>query len=304
MRPLLESLAGRHRENELASPSALCAARSLPCSRPSSASSSSYDCVGEEKLPDSGPAIVAANHPSYLDPVLLSLQVRRPIRFMAWDLCSAFPLSARWSRVRRLSGRHAAGAKGLRLRRGQGGWCATATWSASSRKASARDRVDGARIARRRGAACLGNGGAADPARSAGPSAPGPTSAAAGAGQIRVRYHDPIDPARYARCRSRAPPALLAELRRRVEQTLMPGVRSDLRIDALYPSRGAWPRWAKPCPPRRSRCSSSGRRERGARLAVPTPYIATCCSTSSFSPSAASPSGFGMAPPRHSRSPT
>ena len=44
-----------------------------------------YDCVGEENVPAAGPAVVAANHPSYLDPVLLSLQVRRPIRFMAWD---------------------------------------------------------------------------------------------------------------------------------------------------------------------------------------------------------------------------
>ena len=29
--------------------------------------------------------MIAANHPSYLDPILLSLQVERPIRFMAWD---------------------------------------------------------------------------------------------------------------------------------------------------------------------------------------------------------------------------
>ena len=36
--------------------------------------------------------MVAANHPSYLDPVLLSLQVRRPIRFMAWDALFRVPL--------------------------------------------------------------------------------------------------------------------------------------------------------------------------------------------------------------------
>ena len=36
-----------------------------------------YDCVGEEKLPATGgAAVIAANHPSYLDPILLSLQVR------------------------------------------------------------------------------------------------------------------------------------------------------------------------------------------------------------------------------------
>ena len=51
-----------------------------------------YDCLGKENLPASGPAVVAANHPSYLDPVLLSLQVRRPIRFMAWDALFRVPL--------------------------------------------------------------------------------------------------------------------------------------------------------------------------------------------------------------------
>jgi 1-acyl-sn-glycerol-3-phosphate acyltransferase len=51
-----------------------------------------YDCLGEENLPARGPAVVAANHPSYLDPVLLSLQVRRPIRFMAWEALFRVPL--------------------------------------------------------------------------------------------------------------------------------------------------------------------------------------------------------------------
>jgi len=51
-----------------------------------------YDCLGEENIPARGPAVVAANHPSYLDPVLLSLQVRRPIRFMAWDALFRVPL--------------------------------------------------------------------------------------------------------------------------------------------------------------------------------------------------------------------
>ena len=51
-----------------------------------------YDCVGEEKLPATGGAVVAANHPSYLDPILLSLQVERPIRFMAWDALFRVPL--------------------------------------------------------------------------------------------------------------------------------------------------------------------------------------------------------------------
>ncbi|HEX9186581.1 MAG TPA: 1-acyl-sn-glycerol-3-phosphate acyltransferase, partial [Vicinamibacteria bacterium] len=40
-----------------------------------------YDCTGEEKIPAEGGAVVCANHPTYLDPILLSLQVKRPIRF-------------------------------------------------------------------------------------------------------------------------------------------------------------------------------------------------------------------------------
>jgi len=51
-----------------------------------------YDCIGEEKIPASGPAVIAANHPSYLDPILLGLQVRRPIHFMAWDALFRVPL--------------------------------------------------------------------------------------------------------------------------------------------------------------------------------------------------------------------
>ncbi|PYQ54253.1 MAG: 1-acyl-sn-glycerol-3-phosphate acyltransferase, partial [Acidobacteria bacterium] len=51
-----------------------------------------YDCVGVENVPARGPAVVAANHPSYLDPILLSLQVPRPIYFMAWDALFRVPL--------------------------------------------------------------------------------------------------------------------------------------------------------------------------------------------------------------------
>ena len=40
---------------------------------------------GAEHVPSQGPAIVAANHPTYLDPAFLMLGVQRPIRFMAWE---------------------------------------------------------------------------------------------------------------------------------------------------------------------------------------------------------------------------
>ena len=71
-----------------------------------------YDCVGEERIPAEGGVVVAANHPSYLDPVLLSLQVARPIRFMAWDALFRVPLLGAVIR--------AFGAFPVDVRRGQG----------------------------------------------------------------------------------------------------------------------------------------------------------------------------------------
>ncbi len=41
-------------------------------------------CEGSERVPP-GPLVVAANHFSHLDPVMVSVAVRRPIRFLALD---------------------------------------------------------------------------------------------------------------------------------------------------------------------------------------------------------------------------
>src|SRR5438105_3240335 len=71
-----------------------------------------YDCRGEENVPARGPAVIAANHPSYLDPLLLSLQVRRPIYFMAWDALFRVPLLGALMR--------AFGAFPVDIRRGRG----------------------------------------------------------------------------------------------------------------------------------------------------------------------------------------
>lgn len=40
---------------------------------------------GRNYLPRSGPVILAANHPSYFDPVYLILRLKRPVRFLAWE---------------------------------------------------------------------------------------------------------------------------------------------------------------------------------------------------------------------------
>ncbi len=48
--------------------------------------------AGVANVPPTGAVILAGNHPSYLDPVLISLPIRRRIRFMAWDKLFAIPV--------------------------------------------------------------------------------------------------------------------------------------------------------------------------------------------------------------------
>lgn len=47
---------------------------------------------GVENIPPRGAVIIAGNHPSYLDPVLVLLPVNRKIRFMAWDALFRVPV--------------------------------------------------------------------------------------------------------------------------------------------------------------------------------------------------------------------
>ena len=48
--------------------------------------------VGAENIPRTGPAIIAANHQSYYDPVLISLATRRRIIFVGWDRFFRYPV--------------------------------------------------------------------------------------------------------------------------------------------------------------------------------------------------------------------
>jgi 1-acyl-sn-glycerol-3-phosphate acyltransferase len=204
-----------------------------------------YDCVGEEKLPATGGAVVAANHPSYLDPILLSLQVERPIRFMAWDALFRVPLLGSLVRLfgafpvdtRKGHGREAyEAAKALVLegelvgifpegRRSREGWMEEEL------------RAGAARLALETGAPLV-------PATIRGAFRAWPYfRALPGPAKIQVRYHDPIDPAPWrALPEEEATAALLAELRRRVERTLLPGVKADRKIEALYRTPAPWPR--------------------------------------------------------------
>ena len=210
-----------------------------------------YDCVGEEKLPESGPAIISANHPSYLDPVLLSLQVKRPILFMAWDrlfrvpllgalvrLFGAFPVDTRPGR-----GLDAyAQARQLVLdgnlvgifpegKRSRAGWMEPELRGGAARLA-------------------LETGAPLYPATIRGAFRAWPYfRALPEPAKIHVRYHEPIDPLAYASLgREPATEALLAELRTRVEQTLLPGVKADRKIEELYRTSAPWPRLVEAVP--------------------------------------------------------
>ena len=210
-----------------------------------------YDCVGEEFVPGQGPAIVAANHPSYLDPVLLSLQVRRPIKFMAWEALFHVPVLGTVVR--------AFGAFPVDTRRGEGGRAyeeakalvlagevvglfpegrrSTTAWMEPSLRAGA------ARLARETGAPLV-------PATITGAFRAWPHfQRLPEPARIRVRFHEPIDPTPYrALPEAEGIEGLLAELRVRVERTLLPGVKADLRISALYAKQAPWPRWREALP--------------------------------------------------------
>ncbi|HEX5081900.1 MAG TPA: lysophospholipid acyltransferase family protein [Blastocatellia bacterium] len=67
---------------------------------------------GVENVPEEGAVIIAGNHPSYLDPVLVGLPIRRKIRFMAWDALFRIPLLGQVIR--------AMGAFPVDIRRGRG----------------------------------------------------------------------------------------------------------------------------------------------------------------------------------------
>jgi 1-acyl-sn-glycerol-3-phosphate acyltransferase len=52
----------------------------------------SVEYHGLENIPETGPLIIAGNHPSYLDPLLVGLPIKRLIKFMAWDALFRVPV--------------------------------------------------------------------------------------------------------------------------------------------------------------------------------------------------------------------
>jgi 1-acyl-sn-glycerol-3-phosphate acyltransferase len=255
-----------------------------------------YDCVGEELVPRQGPAIVAANHPSYLDPVLLSLQVRRPIRFMAWDALFHVPVLSAVVR--------AFGAFPVDTRKGEGRRAyeeAKALVEAGEVVGifpeGKRSRTAWMEPALREGAARLAweTGAPLIPATITGAFRAWPQfQPLPKPARIRVRFHEPIDPAPFrALPEAEGIAGLLAELRLRVERTLMPGVRSDLRTTALYAKPAPWPRWREGANNPRRRATS---RTAAATTVVHRPFLSPIAVWVTFNSSAAKPGGFSFDP--------
>ena len=241
--------------------------------------------------PRDGPAVVAANHPSYLDPVLLSLQVKRPIRFMAWDALFRVPLlGALDAPLRRLPGGRAPGrraraayAPAKSARRGR----ASSSGIFPEGKRS-RDGLDGGRsCARARRASPSRRARRSCRPRSAAPSAPGRTSGAAGP-------RDRSASATTTRSTPRATRACRRPRRRRRSSPscaggssarCCPAVKAD-RADrrAVAHAGAVAARCTRRCPRSASRSSSSGRRAPSPSSGRATRTSATCSSTCSSFP--------------------
>jgi len=59
----------------------------------------SLEYRGTENVPSTGSTILAGNHPSYLDPILVGLPLKRRIRFMAWDALFKVPVLGQIARA-------------------------------------------------------------------------------------------------------------------------------------------------------------------------------------------------------------
>jgi 1-acyl-sn-glycerol-3-phosphate acyltransferase len=203
-----------------------------------------YDCKGQEKIP-AGAAVIASNHPSYLDPVLLSLEVERPIRFMAWDGLFRVPVLGRL--LERL------GAFPVDTRKGQG----RAAYEKARAFLEAGELVgifpEGKRSQTGWMERTLREGAARLVWETGAPLVPATISGAYRAwpyfqtlprpSRIKVRFHDPIDPAPHRVLpEDRAVAALLDELHRRVDRSLLPGVKADLKKNVVFRLPAPWPR--------------------------------------------------------------
>lgn len=56
---------------------------------------------GVEHIPADGPLVIAPNHQTYADPPLVTIPVRRPVHYMAWDQLFEIPVFNRFIRMLR-----------------------------------------------------------------------------------------------------------------------------------------------------------------------------------------------------------
>jgi 1-acyl-sn-glycerol-3-phosphate acyltransferase len=205
-----------------------------------------YECRGQQNVPYTGPAVVASNHPSYLDGVLLSVKVKRPIRFMAWEKLFKVPIVGALLR--------SFGAFPVNPVRGKGG---EAYEKAKALVAAGkvvgifpegrRSHSPGMEPTVRGGAARLSleTGAPLVPATITGAYRAWPyLRALPRPARIRVRFHEPIDPRAYAgMTEGEAVAEMLVEWRRRVDRSLKPGARADRRKVSLYTRPSPPPRF-------------------------------------------------------------
>jgi 1-acyl-sn-glycerol-3-phosphate acyltransferase len=56
---------------------------------------------GTENIPASGPLLITPNHQTYADPALVTIPVRRPVYYMAWDRLFGIPAFGQFIRLLR-----------------------------------------------------------------------------------------------------------------------------------------------------------------------------------------------------------
>lgn len=55
--------------------------------------------IGLEKVPLEGGLLIASNHQSYLDPFVISVPIKRPLRFLAWDEALEWPVAGKMMKL-------------------------------------------------------------------------------------------------------------------------------------------------------------------------------------------------------------
>ncbi len=59
------------------------------------------ELAGTEHIPATGPVVITPNHQTYADPPLVTIPIRRPVYYMAWDRLFDVPLLSAFIRILR-----------------------------------------------------------------------------------------------------------------------------------------------------------------------------------------------------------